>query len=320
MTTTNKFAAFTNKFEEIRQKLEQQKKSQDEGKTKGSFDNSWKFQPSLPKDKPKIAFKIRILPNVHNTEAAYPWISAPFHMFRNSGGKFVYTLCPSLNDNKEKGVKNKCPICEKSSALFKTLDSADEKVAHEMWRKQRFFVNVLIVEDPRPAEQNQKGQVLVYEYGKKVQEKVEDAMLEQKIDIINPLAGHDLLLIIKKQGEHTNYDSSTFSIEKTPIATSEEEMNRIFDAIHNLNEKILGRGPQTYEKLTSMLNSTAAPAQKKDEVDTSESVEVDAEPVKPVAKSTTAAAPKATAKADKPAAGAKDAKAGDDEFDFNFEE
>ncbi len=318
MTTTNKFAAFTNKFEEIRQKLEQQKKAQDEGKTKGSFDNSWKFQPSLPKDKPKISFKVRILPNVHNTEAAYPWISAPFHMFRNSGGKFVYTLCPSLNDNKEKGVKNKCPICEKSSALFKTLDSKDEKVAHEMWRKQRFFVNVLIVEDSRPAEQNQKGQVLVYEYGKKVQEKIEDAMLEQKIDIINPLAGHDFHLVIKRQGEHTNYDSSNFSIEKTPIATSEEEMNRIFDSIHNLNEKILGRGPQSYEKLVSMLNATVAPVQSKNEVDTSESIEVEVEPVKTVATKTSA--PKNTVKSEKPVIVAKEEKSGDDEFDFNFEE
>ena len=106
-------------------------------------------------------------------------------------GKFLYTLCPSLNDNKDKGEKNACPICEKASALFKTEDKRDEELAHKMYKKQRFFLNILVVEDPRPAAENQKGKVLVYEYGKKVQEKLEDAMVEQKIDIINPLAGHD---------------------------------------------------------------------------------------------------------------------------------
>ena len=317
---TNKFAAFTNKFEEIRKKLEAQKKQQEDGNKKGTFDNSWKFQPSLPKDKPKIAFKVRILPNVHTPDASHPWISAPFHMYRKDDGKFVYTLCPSLNDNKEKGVKNPCPICEKASALFKTQDKRDEDLAHKVYKKTRFFLNVLVIEDPRSGPENQKGKVLVYEYGKKVQEKIEDAIAEQRMDIVNPLAGHDFSLIIKRQGEFTNYDSSVFSIEKTAVADTEEGMNAIFDSIHNLNEKVLGRGPQTYEKLVQILNSVAAPA--KEEVDSTESVdELDT--------TVAAAAPKIPHKAEKvekakaetvaPKAAVKTEK-GDDNFDFNFDE
>jgi hypothetical protein len=308
---TNKFAAFTNKFDEIRQKLQQQKQEQESGK-KGTFDNSWKFKPDLPKDKSKIAFKIRILPNVHNPEAAYPWISAPFHMYRKPDGKFIYALCPSLNDNKEKGVKTPCPFCEKASALFKTQDKMDEDLAHKMYKKQRFFLNVLVIEDPRVGEENQKGKVLVYEYGKKVQEKLEDAMMEQKIDIINPLAGHDFTLVIKRQGEFTNYDSSSFSIEKTPVCKDEAEMNKIFDSIHNLNDKVLGRGAQTYDVLALKMNSIA-PVKDETTVDPTESVDVEAQPApKPAAK--VASAPKVEKVAEKVKASA------DDEFDFNFED
>lgn len=315
---SNKFAAFTNKFEEIRKKLEEQKKSQEEGKKGGTFDKSWKFEPKLPDDKAKIAFKIRILPNVHNPDALFPWISAPFHMYWKPDGKFLYTICPSLNDNKDKGVKNPCPVCEKAGALFKTQDKKDEDLAHKMYKKQRFFLNVLVLEDPRVGDQNQKGKVLVFEYGKKLQEKIEDAMVEQKIAISDPLAGHDFTIVIKRQGEYTNYDSSSFSIEKTPISESEEEMNKIFDSIHKLQEKVLGRGPQTYQKITDMMNSVNAgkPSSKADEVDPTETVEVDVTP-----KAVPKAAPKAVEKvAEKTAPKAeKDAKE-EDNFDFNFDE
>ncbi len=316
--SNNKFAAFTNKFEEIRKKLEEQKKQQEEGKKGVTFDKSWKFEPKLPEDKSKIVFKIRILPNVHNPDASYPWISAPYHMYWKPDGKFLYTLCPSINDNKEKGVKNPCPVCEKAAALFKTQDKKDEDLAHKMYKKQRFFLNVSVLEDPRVGDQNQKGKVLVFEYGKKLQEKIEDALSEQKIDIVNPLAGHDFTIVIKRQGEFTNYDSSSFSIEKTPIAETEEEMNKIFDSIHKLSEKVLGRGPQTYQKIVDMMNSVNAAKPKADEVDPTESVEVEV-PAK--------VAPKVAPKADKPVekvvekAAPKAEKSGkDDDFDFNFDE
>lgn len=324
--TTNKFAAFTNKFEEIRKKLEDKKKQQEDGKDskKGGYDNSWKFEPKLPEDKSKIVFKLRILPNIHNNDAEYPWVSGPFHMYRKPDGKFLYTQCPSINDNKEKGVKNPCPICEKAGALFKTQDKKDEDLAHKMYKKQRFFLNVLILEDPRSGEQNQKGKVLVYEYGKKLQEKFEDAMVEQKIDIINPLAGHDFNLIIKRQGEFPNYDSCSFSIDKTPISENTEEMNQIFDLIPKLGEKVFGRGPQTYQRLSDMMNSvTSKTDSKTEEVDPTESVDVEV---------TTTPAPKVEKKVEsveKPVvkvvtptakSPVKTDKKEDDDFDFNFDE
>lgn len=317
--TINKFSAFTNKFEEIRKKLEDKKKQQEEGK-KGSFDNSWKFEPKLPEDKAKIAFKVRILPNVHNTEAEYPWVSGPYHMYRKPDGKFLYTQCPSINDNKEKGIKNPCPICEKAAVLFKTQDKKDEDLAHKMYKKQRFFLNVLVLEDPRSGDQNQKGKVLTFEYGKKLQEKIEDAMVEQKIDIINPLAGHDFTIVIKRQGEFTNYDSSSFSIEKTPISESAEEMNKIFDSIPKLGEKVFGRGPQTYQKLCDMMNSvnTTKPGSTTEDVDTTESVDVEVEP-KTTSKVETKVEKKEEKVVEKTASKTEKAKV-DDDFDFNFDE
>ncbi len=249
----------SNKFEELRQKLQKQKEAAENKKSGGGTrDDSWKFLPDLPADKPSTKYTVRILPNVHDAESSFPWISGYFHMFRRSDGKFIYTMCPTTMDEKAP-----CPICEKAKKLFATKDKADEDAAFKLYRKQRFFVNVFVKSDPRGADQNQAGKVVVYEFGKKLFDKFSDAIVEQQLEIVNPLNGHDFMLVLKKQGEFTNYDSSLFVAKESPVHEDEEELNKIYDSIINLKEKVIGRGPQTYEKLVEMLTGqpqAAAPS------------------------------------------------------------
>ena len=202
----------SNKFEELRQKLQKQRSDAENKKNGGGTrDDSWKFLPDLPADKPSVKYTVRILPNVHDKDSAYPWIDGFFHMFRRSDGKFIYTMCPTTLDDKAP-----CPICEKAKKLFATKDKADEEAALKLYRKQRYFVNVYVKSDPRAADQAQAGKVAVYEFGKKLFDKFSDAILEQQLEIVNPLNAHDFMLVLKKQGEFTNYDSSLFVAKETP--------------------------------------------------------------------------------------------------------
>ena len=309
----------SNKFEELRQKLQKQRSDAENKKNGGGTrDDSWKFLPDLPADKPSVKYTVRILPNVHDKDSAYPWIDGFFHMFRRSDGKFIYTMCPTTLDDKAP-----CPICEKAKKLFATKDKADEEAALKLYRKQRYFVNVYVKSDPRAADQAQAGKVAVYEFGKKLFDKFSDAILEQQLEIVNPLNAHDFMLVLKKQGEFTNYDSSLFVAKETPVHEEEEELNKIYDSIINLREKVIGRGPQTYEKLLEMLTGQpaagAAPSSAPKSSITSDSAkggvkvkEAVSEGVVPTEVEAKAPA-KAVAKAE---ANAEEKK--DDDFDFDF--
>lgn len=306
----------SSKFDELRQKLQKQREASENRKNGGTTrDDSWKFLPDLPADKVSAKYTVRILPNIHDKESAFPWISGYFHMFRRSDGKFIYTMCPTTMDEKAP-----CPMCEKAKKLFATKDKADEELALKLYRKQRYFVNVYVKGDPRGSDESQTGKVAVYEFGKKLFDKFSDAILEQQLEIVNPLEGHDFMLVIKKQGEFTNYDSSLFVAKPSAVHDDEEEMNKIYDSIINLKEKVIGRGPQTYDKLLEMLTGQPAAegeAPKPTTRDSSsdgkkkveESTPADVEEDKPVAKPTAKAESKPQA-----------AKANtEDDFDFDFD-
>lgn len=307
-----------NKFEELRQKLQSKREAAENKKNANAPEESWKFLPQLPKDKSTIKFTVRILPNRHDPESATPWIEAFAHMFRRSDGKFVYTLCPTTFD-----MKAPCPICEKSKKLFATKDKADEEVAKKLWKKLRYYANVYVKNDPRAAEENQAGKVAVFEFGKKLFDKFSDAVIEQQIDIKDPIDGHDLMLIIKHQGEHANYDSSLFVTKPSPVHESEEELNKIYDSIINLKEKVLGRGALSYEKLQELLtgkplaNTTPSASVTSDSAkDGKRAVEKVSEGVIP-----TDDEPKASVKVEKKEEKvAKANKVDDDDFDFDFDD
>lgn len=253
---SNKFATkYKNKFDELKNKLKNKREEAENRANGGGYDDSWKFKPTLPQNKPKVTYKVRILPNVHS-DAIEPWIKANFHMFRRPDGKFIYTLCPTtfVEDPREAD----CPICDKSKKLFNSKDSMDEKKAKDLWRKPRYFVNVLVKKDTRKGEESQEGKVLVWEFGNQIFEKLVEALIEDDIDFSNPIEGVDFNLILKKKGEYTNYESSHFGSETTSISDDEDEMNEVYDSIYNLDDKILGTGAKSTEKLLEMLTGESA--------------------------------------------------------------
>ena len=245
----SKFAAYGNKFEEVRKRAEQKKVAAEKGGE--GYDDSWKFRPQLPANKPKITYRLRLLPNVHS-ELGEPWLLAHFHMFRRPDGKFIYTLCPTSTEGKDA----KCPFCEKSKRLFDTQDKSLEDEARKVYKKKRFFANVLVVDDPRQGEENQEGQVLVWEFGTQIYDKLEE-QIERGMNFYDVFEGRDFELQIKKKGEYPDYNSSQFAMDASPVSDSEEKLDAIFEQIHNLDEKIIGKGPRPYEKLVEMLTGEA---------------------------------------------------------------
>lgn len=315
----NKFAKFDNTFDDLRKKLQQKRDDQEKRNTGTTFDDSWKFKANLPEKQPKIAYEVRVLPNVHS-ENGEPWELGLYHMYRKPSGKFVYALCPSTFDKKAP-----CPFCEKAAALFATKDKMDEEEARKIYKKKRYFTNVLVVRDERKGDENQQGKVLVWEFGAQIFDKFADTLVDQKINFFHPVTGRNFIISVKKKGEYPDYSMSNFSINQTALADTDEELNKVFDQIYNLKDKVFGGKLYPYDKLKDILLNdkvesarqdaeAAAVVERKPARDTSPAKETavsDEDVVETVKKSTPAPAPKASAKKSDPA---------DDDFDFDFEE
>ena len=285
----SKFKSIKERYQEVAEKI----KGKSDGET--SYDNSWKFKPTLPSNKPKVNYVLRILPNVHINEGMdEPWFESFVHIFTRSNGKKVYTPCPTSN-----GKEHKCPICEKARTYWAKVNGgeaskAEEDLARAYNRKQRYHLNVLVVDDPRKGtEEDQTGKVLVWEIGPQIYEKFKDAFFDQKLPFFDPFEGFNFNLVIKKKGEFNNYDASHFSSAPSKISEVESEVEAIHDQIHNLGEK-LASNMRGYDDLKKLLDAPTA-ADGDPTADPVEVKETDTAPEPVAPKAPVAAAPKATA-------------------------
>jgi hypothetical protein len=245
----SKFKSIKDRYQEITEKIK-------ENSGEKTYDDSWRFKPTLPSNVPKVSYVLRILPNVHVNEGLdEPWAESFVHIFTRSNGKKVYTPCPTSN-----GMDQKCPICEKARIYWTKVNTgaaskSEEDLARAYNRKKRYHVNVLVVSDPRKGTgEDQTGKVLVWEIGPQIYEKFKDAYFDQKLPFFDPFEGFNFNLIIKKKGEYNNYDSSHFSSAASGIAENEETLNNIYGQIHNLVEKVAGR-MRSYDDLKKLLDA-----------------------------------------------------------------
>lgn len=244
----SKFKSTKKKFDELRNKLKEKVEEKEKKKEKPTYDDSWKFSPKLIGM--KTEYRVRFLPHTFVDDGlSEPWIKTYAHMFnRQSDGKFIYMQCPTTFDEK---AFDKCPVCIKSKELYAKETEKAEELAGKMYRKPRYWLNVLVKEDPR-KEDNQEGQVLVWEVGQQIFDKLHDALVDQEMDFYDPEEGNDFIIKIKKKGGYTNYEMSHFSVKPTPISEDEDEMNEIHDKIYNLNEKCI-RKELDYEFIESLM-------------------------------------------------------------------
>ncbi|MCS7316928.1 MAG: hypothetical protein NZZ41_01210 [Candidatus Dojkabacteria bacterium] len=240
-----KFDLDINSFETLKKSLLEKKNIQQ----KSSGD--WRFTPKLIKGETKTTYKVRVLPNIKNGKIDNgpnpPWIQANVHIFNTAEGKMVYEICPTT-------FQNKCPICEFSKFLFGKGDKNSTDLARQYWIKRRYFVNVLVKEDPRKGEENQAGKVLVWEFGSKIYDKFIEAILTHNLFFWHQTEGYDFNLIVKQVSNYQNYDSSDFSRKPSAICNPDEE-EKIIKNIKDLNEVILNNRVKTYDELKSLLGN-----------------------------------------------------------------
>jgi hypothetical protein len=241
-------------------------------------DNFWK--PEVDKAGNGYAV-IRFLPQpAIDGDDALPWVKVFNHGFQGPGGWYIENSLTTLGQ--------KDPVSEYNTQLWNSGVEANKEIARKQKRRLSYISNVYIVEDPKNPEN--EGKVFLYKYGKKIFDKINEAMNPQFEDekAVNPFdlwAGANFKLKIRKVEGYQNYDKSEFESASVLGDFDDDRLESIWKSEHSLKEflapenfksydelkvkldKVLGLSGQSPQPKTTVEQAKAAPARKAAPVD-----------------------------------------------------
>ena len=188
-------------FDKITKALESNQSPEEQSnKNKYQDDRIWK--PELDKTGNGYAV-IRFLPASNGEDM--PWVRVWSHAFQGAGGWYIENSLTTLGQ--------KDPVSEENTRLWNTGVDADKEIARKRKRKLSYYANILVMSDPKHPEN--EGQVKLFKFGKKIFDKITEAMKPEFADekAINPFdfwEGANFKLKIRKVDGYWNYDKSEF--------------------------------------------------------------------------------------------------------------
>ncbi len=220
-------------------------------------DRLWK--PELDKTGNGYAV-LRFLPASNGEEM--PWQRVWTHAFQDKGGWFIENSLTTLNQ--------KDPVSEENTRLWNTGIDSDKDIARKRKRKLSYYANVYVVSDPKHPEN--EGQVKLYKFGKKIFDKITEAMQpafedEQAINPFDFWKGANFKLKIRKVDGYWNYDKSEFE-GVTPLKESDDEIKAIWEKQYPLKPFVDPSNFKTYDELKEKLNRVITGTQSTATVDT----------------------------------------------------
>ena len=231
-------------FDKITKALETNLNPEDKSnKSKYQDDRFWK--PELDKTGNGYAV-LRFLPASEKEEM--PWQRVWSHAFQDKGGWYIENSLTTLN--------SKDPVSEDNTRLWNTGVDSDKDIARKRKRKLSYYSNIYMVSDPKHPEN--EGKVFLFRYGKKIFDKISEAMQPQFEDekAINPFdfwKGANLKLKIRKVDGYWNYDKSEFEGVK-PLAKDDENIKAIWSKQYPLKSFVAPSNFKTYDELKEKLN------------------------------------------------------------------
>ncbi len=213
----------------------------------GSEDNRF-WQPTVDKAGNGSA-TIRFLPAPDGEDV--PFVRVFSHGFQGPSGLWYI-------ENSLTTIGKQDPVSEYNSALWnKSQDdkSPEREQARAQKRRLAYISNVLVIKDPAVPEN--EGKVFLYQYGKKIFDKVNEAMHPQFDDEVayNPFdlwEGANLKLKIRKVEGYRNYDKSEFE-DQAPLSDSDEELESIWKKEYPLKEFLDASKFKSYDELKAKL-------------------------------------------------------------------
>lgn len=193
---------------------------------------------------------IRFLPPPSNEDV--PFVRMFDHGFQGPGGWYIENSLTTIGKND--------PVSEYNSKLWNSGIEANKDIVRKQKRRLHFISNIYVVSDPsNPANE---GKVFLYKYGKKIFDKLKEAMEPQFADeeAINPFdlwAGANFKLKIRNLEGYRNYDKSEFGSTE-PLSEDDKELEKIWKSEHSLQEFLAPSNFKSYEELSARLAKVLA--------------------------------------------------------------
>jgi len=190
---------------------------------------------------------IRFLPAPDGEDL--PFVKVYSHAFQGPGGWLIDNCLTTLNQ--------KCPVCEHNSGLWNNGTDAGKEVARKQKRKLTYVSNIYVVKDP--ANPDNEGKVFLFKYGKKIFDKISEAMQpefedETPIDPFDFWQGANFKLKAKNVAGYRNYDSSEFASQGA-LLDDDDAMEAIWKKQYSLAEFLSPSEYKTYDELKKRLGA-----------------------------------------------------------------
>ena len=231
-------------FDKLTKALEENLNPEDSKKS-NKYQDERLWKPELDKTGNGYAV-LRFLPATSGEDM--PWVRLWSHAFQGPGGWYIENSLTTLG--------HKDPVSEENTRLWNTGVESDKGIARNRKRKLSYYSNVLIVSDP--AHPENEGQVKLFKFGKKIFDKITEAMQPEFDDEtpINPFdfwKGANFKLKIRKVDGFWNYDKSEFE-GVSAIADNDDNIKAIWEKQYPLKPFLDASNFKSYEELKEKLN------------------------------------------------------------------
>lgn len=210
-----------------------------------SFERDARYwQPVVSKEGNGLAI-IRFLPQPAGEDL--PFVRKFSHSFKGPGGWYIEKSLTTLGQ--------KDPVGESNSKLWETEIEANREIARKRKRKLGFISNIQVLK--HSARPEDEGKVFLFEYGKKIFDKINDKMnppeeLGEDVEAWNPFdfwTGADFILKIKNVAGFRNYDDSQFKPQSALHGGDDAKLEEVYNKLYSLSAEIAPDKFKTYEEL-----------------------------------------------------------------------
>lgn len=143
--------------------------------------------------------------------------------------------------------------------LARKLGADDKKTYFRFGRNPRFVANILVLQDGNKPENN--GKVFLFEFGNKLMKKIIAAMAgsddpidpRDRINVLDPINGANLKVVVRKQGGQNNYDDSSFMGPSALYSGQLDKIEEAWRTTHPLKPLVAPDTFKSYEELADLL-------------------------------------------------------------------
>lgn len=190
---------------------------------------------------------VRFLPAPEGNET--PWVRYWDHGFKGPTG--LWFIEKSLTS-----IGQTCPVSESNSKLWNSGSEADKDEVRKRKRRLHYVSNVLVVKDP--ANPQNDGKVMLYTYGKKIHDKIMDAMQPQFEDEkpMNPFdlwEGANFRIKMQQVDGYRSYEKSSFDGVTELYDGDEDRLEDLYKQCHDLSEYVDPKNYKSYNDMASRL-------------------------------------------------------------------